>query len=324
MNKRAIPLRKDNVRSGLLTGNRKANPLLHSLLRDRWLYLMILIPVVHIFVFSYIPMYGILISFKDYNSYVGFLKSPWIGFDNFEDIINDKYFWKVFINTLRIGLISFIFGFPAPIVFALLLNEIKNKAYKSMIQTMTYLPYFISVVAICGMILAMLEPSTGIITTVIKSIFGRTIYFMTEQQWFIPVYIASNIWQGTGFGAIIYLAALSGVDPELYESAVIDGATRFQRAVYITLPSIKPTIVMLMILGMPSILSVNFEKVLMLYRPILYDIADVIPTYIYRRGLLGADFSYGTAVGFFMSVVALVIIFVTNKISKAVSDFSLW
>lgn len=323
MNKRETPL-YSTIGIDVLTGKKKANPLLHSLLRDRWLYAMLMIPIIHIFIFNYIPMYGILIAFKDYNGYVGFFKSPWVGFKHFSGIMKDQYFWQVFFNTFRIGLTSFIFGFPAPILFALLLNEIKHKTYKKTIQTMTYLPYFISIVAICGMIMSMLEPSTGIVNSVMKSLTGKTIYFMTEPQWFIPIYIASNIWQGVGFGAIIYLAALSGIDPGLYESAIIDGATRLQRAIYITLPSIKPTIIMLMILGMPGILSVNFEKVLMLYRPIIYEIADVIPTYIYRRGLLGADFSYGTAAGFFMSVMGLLIISLTNKISKSVGDISLW
>ena len=304
--------------------NKKAGPLAHSLLRDRWLYIMLLIPLAHIFIFNYIPMYGILVAFKDYNTYLGFLKSPWVGLKHFLTIVNDIQFWKVFFNTFRIGVLSFLFGFPAPIIFALLLNEIKHKKYKKTIQTMTYLPYFISVVAICGIIYAFTQPTTGIINVMIKALTGKSIYFLTEPGWFIPIYIITNIWQGLGFGAIIYLAALSGIDPGLYESAIIDGATRFQRVIYITLPSIKPTIIMLMILGIPGIISVNFEKILLLYRPIIYEVADVIPTYMYRKGLLGAEFSYGTAVGLFLSLISLFIIITSNALSKKFSEIGLW
>lgn len=292
--------------------------------RDRWLFFMLLFPVAHVFIFSYIPMYGVLIVFKDYDVFSGFFASPWIGFDNFDQVFQDPYFWKVFWNTVRLGTISFVFGFPVPVIFALLLNEIKNLKFKKTVQTLTYVPHFISIIVICGIIVSMLSPSTGIVNLIIESITGKTVYFLTEPDWFIPVFVISNIWVGVGFGAIIYLAALSGVDPMLYESAVIDGTTRFQRVIYITIPGILPTIVIMLILAMPALISVNFEKVLLLYNPLTYEVADVIPTYIYRKGLLGGQFSYGATVGLFLSVISLLLIAVTNFISKKFSDYSLW
>lgn len=296
----------------------------HGLKRDRWLFFMLLFPVVHVFIFSYIPMYGVLIVFKDYNVFSGFFASPWIGFTNFDQVFQDPYFWKVFWNTVRLGAVTFMFGFPAPIVLALLLNEIRSGKFKKTVQSLTYLPHFVSIIVICGIIVGMLSPSTGLINLIIESVTGKTIYFMTEPGWFIPVFVISHIWVATGFGAIIYLAALSGIDPMLYESAVMDGASRLQKAIYITVPGIMPTVVILLILGMPALISVNFEKVLLLYTPLTYEVADVIPTYIYRKGLLGGQFSYGATVGLFLSVISLLIIAFTNYISKKFSEYSLW
>lgn len=315
---------ESNVLQGAPLRERRFRVFRHFAKRDRWLFFMLLFPIVHVFIFSYIPMYGVLIVFKDYNAFVGFFASPWVGFTNFDQVLNDSYFWQVFFNTVRIGSLSFIFGFPAPIILALLLNEVKSEKFKRTVQSLTYLPHFISIIVICGIIVAMLSPSTGLINLLVKSIFGESIYFMTEPSWFIPIFVISNIWVATGFGAIIYLAALSGIDPVLYESAVIDGASRWQKAIYITLPGIMPTVMILLILGMPALISVNFEKVLLLYHPLTYEVADVIPTYIYRKGLLGGQFSYGATVGFFLSVLALIIIMITNYISKKTSDYSLW
>lgn len=296
----------------------------HLSIRDRWLFLMILFPVAHVLVFSYLPMYGVLIVFQDYNAFSGFFRSEWVGFKNFQQVVLDPYFWKVAFNTLRLGVISFLFGFPAPIVLAMLLNELKSEKYKKVVQSLTYLPHFISMIVICGIIVTMLSPSTGLINLIVKAITSQSIYFMTEPNWFIPIFVISNIWVGTGFGAIIYLAALSGIDPVLYESSVIDGASRWQKAIYITIPGIMPTIVILLILGMPSLISVNFEKVLLLYHPLTYSVADVIPTYVYRKGLLGGEFSYATTVGFFMSVISLMLIVIANAVSKKLSENSLW
>jgi putative aldouronate transport system permease protein len=293
-------------------------------LKDRLLYIMLVIPLVHILIFSYLPMYGVSIAFQDYNVFSGFLNSKWVWFDNFIQVFKDDYFWKVFFNTLRIGTISTLISFPAPILLALLLNEVVNSTLKKFVQTLTYVPYFVSMVVICGMILQMLQPQTGILNIALKAILGRDVYFATESQWFIPVYVLSGIWQSTGFGAIIYLAALSNIDVEQYEAATIDGASRYQRAIYITIPGIMPTIIMMFILSMPGILSANFEKILLLYNPVLYDIADVVPTYVFRRGLMGLDFSYGTAVSFLFSLLSLFIIWGTNKVAKSYSDISLW
>lgn len=296
----------------------------HNLIRDRWLYMMLGVPLIHILIFQYIPMYGQLIVFQDYDLYSGFFHSKWIGFENIVKVVNDPFFWRVFLNTVRLGLVTFIFCFPAPILFALLLNEVKREKYKKFVQTVTYMPNFVSMVVICGIIIGMLAPSTGFINLLIKTITGQTIYFMIESEWFIPIYVISDIWIGVGFGAIIYLAALSGIDPTLYESADMDGANRFQKAIWITIPSIKSTILMLLILGMPGIISVNFEKVLLLYHPLTYEVADVIPTYVYRKGLLGGEFSYGATVGLFLSVISFGIIVMTNKLVKKYAGTSLW
>ena len=295
-----------------------------DLIRDRWLYLMLLVPLVHILVFLYIPMYGITIAFKEFNAFLGYWRSPWVGLKHFIRVFEDDHFWVAFLNTLKFGISSLVFGFPAPILFALLLNELRHRIYKGTVQTFLYIPNFISMVVIAGIIIDLLDPNSGLVNGLIVAAGGQPIYFMVERPWFLPIYIGSEIWQTTGFGMIIYLAAMSGIDPQLYEAATIDGANRVRRAWHVTLPGIRPTIAILLILRIPGIVHANFEKILLLYRPITYDVADVIQTYIYRKGLLGADWTFGTASGFFLAVLNLILLLTANTVSRRVSEYRLW
>ena len=295
-----------------------------DLIRDRWLYLMLLVPLVHILVFLYIPMYGITIAFKEFNAFLGYWRSPWVGLKHFIRVFEDDHFWVAFLNTLKFGISSLVFGFPAPILFALLLNELRHRIYKGTVQTFLYIPNFISMVVIAGIIIDLLDPNSGLVNGVIAAAGGQPIYFMVERPWFLPIYIGSEIWQTTGFGMIIYLAAMSGIDPQLYEAATIDGANRVRRAWHVTVPGIRPTIAILLILRIPGIVHANFEKILLLYRPITYDVADVIQTYIYRKGLLGADWTFGTASGFFLAVLNLILLLTANTVSRRVSEYRLW
>ena len=295
-----------------------------DLIRDRWLYAMLVIPLVQLLIFRYIPIYGVTIAFKEYNIYLGYFRSPWVGLKHFRRLFGDEYFWRVFRNTLKFGINSLVWGFPAPIILALLLNEVRLTPFKRTVQTLTYIPNFISMVVICGIVIDLLEPSTGLVNSILARLIGKRIYFIAEPTWFLPIYIVSGIWQNTGFGTIIYLAAMSGIDPDLYEAAKLDGAGRLRRALSVTIPCIMPTIAILLILRIPAITTVNFEKILLLYRPITYPVADVIPTYVYRKGLQMGDFAYGSAVGFFLSVLNLILLATANAISRRVSEYRLW
>jgi len=256
-------------------------------------------------------MYGVIIAFKNFNMRLGIMKSPFVGFDNFERFLTHPYTWRLLRNTVLLSFYQIIFAFPVPIIFALMLNEVRHQKYKKLVQTVSYLPNFISSVAVVGMIVMMLSPSSGFVNKVLVSWFGvEPIYFMTEQRWFRPIYILSGIWQSTGWNAIIYLAALSAIDQQLYEAATIDGAGRFKQIWHITLPSIKPTIVILFILSLGSMLSVGSEKIILMYSPITYEVADVISTFVYRVGLFDAQYSYSTAIGLMNSVINLILLIV--------------
>ena len=298
--------------------------------RYKIIYLLMLIPIIEIIVFNYAPMYGIIVAFKKYKASRGIWGSDWVGLKWFNQFIFNPYFWKTFKNTFLLGTYSLLWSFPAPIILALLLNEIRVERFKKIVQTVTYLPYFISMVAICSMILAMLSPTTGAINQMLGVIGVQPIYFMTEARYFRTIYVASGIWQGVGWGTIIYLAALAGVDQELYEAATIDGANRFQKMWYISLSSIKPTISILLILSVPGIISANFEKVLLLYNEVIYDTADVMSTYLYRLAfgtskVAGGQVEQGAAIGLFNSVISFALIMMSNRISKFFDNTaSLW
>lgn len=295
----------------------------NDLKRYREAYILMLPVVLYYLIFCYKPMYGIIIAFKDFSPGAGIWGSEWVGLEHFRDFFSSFYFGRILKNTLVISLTSIILGFPAPIIFALLLNEIKNLRFKRIIQTISYMPHFISTVIVCGMI-TMFVSEKGIITYILTLFGGEKISMLTNPDYFVPIYVLSGIWQGLGWGAIIYLSALSGIDPQLYEAARIDGANRWKQALHVTLPGISGTIVVLLLLRMGSVMGVGYEKIILLYNSGIYETADVISTFVYRKGLLNAQWSYSTAVGIFNSVINFIIVVAFNKISKKLTEISLW
>ena len=291
--------------------------------RHKAIYILALLGVAYYIIFCYLPIGGILMAFENYKPTRGLFHSKWVGFKYFIDFFSGAYAWRVIRNTILINFYDLIVGFPAPIIFALLLNEITSNAFKRTVQTISYLPFFISQVVICGILLDFLSLD-GLFNQII-SMFGlEKTAFMIFPQYFRTIYVGSGIWQGLGYGAIIYLAALSSVDVQLYDSAVIDGCNRFKRMLHVTLPGIMPTIIIMLILRIGNMMSVGFEKIILLYNPSVYETADVISSFVYRYGLLQGNFSYSTAVGLFNSVVNFALLAITNSISKRVSDISLW
>ena len=283
-----------------------------SLRRDRQLVFM-LIPVVIFFaVFSYYPLYGILIAFKDYSISRGILGSPWAGLRYFRQFFSSPYFGRLLRNTVLISVYSLLWGFPIPILFALLLNEFKDGKFKRVIQTVSYLPHFISLVVICGILIDIFSPQGGVVNSLLYSLTGKRINFFGEPEWFRTMYVGSGVWQEFGWNSIIYLAAITGINPDLYEAARIDGAGRLRQIWHVTLPGIKPTILTLLILNLGNIMSVGYEKIILLYSPTTYETADVISTYVYRTGLLSQQYSYAGAVGLFNSAIIIAILVLCN------------
>ncbi|WP_244852514.1 sugar ABC transporter permease [Bacillus sp. J14TS2] len=284
---------------------------------------MVLPGFLTVLIFNYFPMYGILIAFKDFSAAQGIWGSDWVGLKYFKTFFNDPMALRVLKNTLLLGLYSLLWSFPAPIVLALLFNELKSKRFKKFVQTVSYFPHFISIVIVAGLI-TMYTAREGIFNRIITFFGGEPIMFLLESDWFRTIFITSGIWQGVGFGCIIYLAAMSGIDTTLYDVAEIDGAGRWKKVVHVTWPSIKPTTIILLIFAMGGILGTDFQKVILLYNPQTYEVADVIDSYVYRQGILGAQYSYTTAIGLFMSVISFFILYITNWISRKVSETSLF
>ncbi|MDR1326245.1 MAG: ABC transporter permease subunit [Treponema sp.] len=291
--------------------------------RNWELYILAIPVVLYYALFAYKPMYGALIAFKNFVPARGFSDSPWVGFDNFARFFRSPYLGRLFRNTFLISFYSLIFGFPAPIILALFLNEVRHSAYKRTVQTLTYLPHFISMVVVAGMITDF-SMTSGLFNDIITFFGGTRTPLLQQPGLFRPIYVISGIWQGVGWGTIIYLAALSGVDPQLYEAAMIDGAGRIRQVFAVTLPSIVPTIIIMLILRIGNLLDVGYEKTLLLYNPATYETADIISTYVYRVGLLEQNFSYSTAIGLFNSLINFILLIVANKISRKVSETSLW
>ena len=289
----------------------------------RSLYLMILPAFAITLVFHYFPMGGLVIAFNNYKVSKGIWGSPWVGLNWLRQFITNPYAGRIIRNTLLTGSISFVISFPAPILLALLFNEISNMRFKKLVQTVSYVPHFISTVIIVGM-LKNFTSQTGMINNIIAALGGERVLFFIRPEWFRTLYVTSGLWQGLGWGTIIYLAALSGIDPGLYEAAVLDGATRLQKIYYITIPGILPTIATLFILSVPGIIGTDTEKILLMYSSSTYETADVIGTYIHREGIENANYSYSSAVGFALSCVSFLMLFVTNTISRRISDNSLW
>lgn len=291
--------------------------------RNKWKYILLIPVIIYLIVFCYKPMYGIIIAFKNYKPSRGIMESDWVGLKHFINFFSSRECIRVIRNTFTISGLSILFGFPAPIILALLVNEIKNAKFKKMVQTITYLPHFVSIVIICGLIKTFCL-SDGVFNIIIEYLGGQAHNLLEDKSLFYTIFIASDIWQEVGWGSIIYLAAIAGIDQEQYEAARIDGAGRFAQILHITLPSIMPTITVLFIMRMGSVLNVGYEKVLLLYNPITYEVADIISTYVYRVGLVNAQFSFATAVSLVNSLVNILFLVITNAICNKVNGSGLY
>ena len=288
------------------------------------LYVLMLPALVYIVLFAYKPMYGILIAFKDFSMKKGILASPWVGFKNFERLFSSYWFPIILKNTLTISLLSLVIGFPIPIILALLLNEVRSNKFRSMVQTFSYAPHFISMVVMCGMVAMFLSPTTGVVNKLLNALGMESVFFMQEAGLFKWVYVLSGIWQGAGWSSVIYYAALSGVDKSLLEAADMDGATRLQKIWHVTLPVILPTILVMLILQCGSLLSVGYEKAYLLQTSSNLTGSEIISTYVYKVGLVQSDFSFSTAAGLFNTVVNCIILISANQLSKKVAKTGLF
>ena len=291
---------------------------------DWQLYLMLIPTIVWLLLFLYKPMYGLQVAFKDYSVFRGLDGSPWVGLEHFQTLFGNDQFLRAIKNTFLISFYSLIIGFPMPILLALMFNEILNQTFKKTAQTIVYLPHFISSVIIAGIVIAAFSPSSGVVNTLISALGFEPVYFLTKPEWFRPIFIGSGIWQEAGFSSIVYLAAIAGVSPTLYESAVVDGASRWQMMWKITLPSILPTILIMLIIRIGNLLEVSFEMIILLYQPATYETADVVNTFIFRQGLQGGQYDLAAAAGLFNAVVAFILVMTANTISRRYSNTSLW
>ena len=297
---------------------------LKAVRRDKYLFIMILPATVLFVLFCYLPMFGIVMAFQNYNPGLGFLKSPWVGMQWFNFFVKSAYFGRLMRNTLLISVYSILFGTPCTLAFTLLLNEIRNNAFKRTVQTITYLPHFISTVIMVSMLKMLLSFPNGVVNQTLKSINLQPVNFFQEQSMFRTLYVGSGIWQGLGWSTILYLAALTSINPELYEAAYMDGASRFQQMWHISLPGMMNTIITMLILSMGSLFSVGYEKIYLMYNSLTYETADVISTYVYRTGLESMKYSYASAIGLFNSVINFIVLLVANTISRRVSEIALW
>lgn len=294
-----------------------------DLIRNKWLYIMMIPVIVYYIAFHYAPMYGAIIAFKQFVPAKGILGSEWVGFKHFKEFFSSIYFFRVIKNTILLSMSNLLFGFPAPIILALLLNELKSPLFRRITQTITYMPHFITLVVVAG-IIRYFTLSDGLINDVIAFFGGERASFLQQPESFRSIYVISEIWQQVGWGTIIYLAAISGIDQQQYEAAKIDGATKFRQIWHITLPGILPTVMIMLILALGNLMNVGFEKIILLYSASIYETADVISTFVYRKGILEFNYGYSTAVGLFNSVINFIILLMANQLSKRVSQNSLW
>jgi putative aldouronate transport system permease protein len=294
--------------------------LLTHIKRDYMLYLMVAPMVIWFILFQYKPMYGLQIAFKEFSSFKGIAASPWIGFEHFITLFSSSQFINSVLNTLTISLLSLLVSFPVPIILAIMINEIQSKSYRKSVQTIVYLPHFISVVIVAGIVISMLSPATGVVNTLLSMMDIDKVYFLTKPEWFRTIFIGSNIWKEAGFNSIIFLTAIMSINPSLYESAQVDGASRWKMITSITIPCIIPTIAVLLIIRLGNILEVGFEYIILLYQPSTYETSDVISTYIYRMGLQGSRYDIATAAGVFNAVIALVLVLIANRISRKITQ----
>jgi putative aldouronate transport system permease protein len=290
-----------------------------DLRRNKHVYLMLLPVLLYYLIFHYGPMYGAVIAFEDFNPIKGVFGSKWVGLQNFQDFFASVYFGRLIFNTVAISVLDLIFGFPAPIILALLINELRWNPFKRLVQTVTYLPHFVSVVVVVGMMVDFLARDG-----LVNQLFATNVAYMQSADWFRQLFVGSGIWQHVGWLSIVYLAAIATIDSQLYDAAKVDGADRFRQIWHITIPGILPTIVILLILRMGMLMSVGYEKIILMYNPLTYETADVISTYVFRRGILQADFSFSAAVGLFNSAINFALLIAANRISRRLSGHSLW
>lgn len=296
-----------------------------TLKRDKYFYILFAPVLLYYLIFRYAPMFGLVIAFKDYNLFKGIAESPWVGFKYFKQFFESVYFFRIVRNTLLVNLYAIVFGFPMPIILALLLNDMQNQKFKRITQTISYLPHFISTVVVVSLVVNFLSPGTGVINNIIEMLGGKRIHFLAKPEYFRTIYTSMNIWKEVGWGSIIYLASISGIDPQLYEAAIIDGAGRWRQLWHVTLPGIRTTIIILLILRIGRLLEVGFESIILMYNSQIYETADVLSTYVYRRGLIDADYSFATAVGLFQSVIGLLMVYSANMVVRKLSEEnSLW
>lgn len=291
--------------------------------KNKMVYLMLLPVIIYYILFHYKPMYGIIISFMDFNPRKGVMGSEWVGMKHFVDFFSGPYFGRLLGNTLKLSFSTLIFGFPIPIILALLINELRSKKFSKAVQTITYMPHFVSMVVLCAMIRQFVG-ANGFITYFFSFFGYEGGNLLNHGAYWIPIYVISNIWQGAGWGSIVYLAALTGIDSELYDAAKVDGANRWKQTVHVTIPCILPTIIIMLIMRVGQIMGVGYEKTILLYNEGIFDVADIISTYVYRMGLLQRQFSFSTAVGLFNSVVNFILVILANQISKKTTETSLW
>jgi putative aldouronate transport system permease protein len=312
-----VDLQKPNI-------TEKLQLLMYRVRQDWQIYVLLAPTIIWFLVFLYKPMYGLQIAFKDYSVFRGIAGSDWVGFEHFAYLFGSDQFLRAVKNTIQISAWSLLVGFPAPIFLALMFNEITKQTFKKTSQTIVYLPHFISSVIIAGIVITAFSPSAGVVNTVLSWFGMDSVYFLTKPEWFRPIFIGTTIWQEAGFSSIVFLAAIAGVNPSLYESAVVDGATRWQMMWRITIPSILPTIIIMLIIRIGNLMEVSFEMIILLYQPATYETADVVNTFIYRQGIQGGQYDVAAAAGLFNAVVAFVLVMTANTISKRFSRTSLW
>lgn len=315
---------RQNTAGGLAVKRGRAQGLLKTYKRQRYLLLALLPGIIYFLVFHYAPMYGVIIAFKRFNFNDGIMGSAWVGLENFEMFLSSPDFGSVFTNTIIISLMQLVFGFPAPILLAIMLNEVRNIYYKKIVQTVSYLPHFLSWVVLGGIFLELLSPSRGAVNYIITLFGGQPIDFMTNNTWFRWVLVVTNVWKEIGWGSIVYLAAVSNIDTQLYEAATMDGASRFKQIRHITLPSMVPIITIMLIFAVGKLINDNFDQIYNMYRPAVYPSADVISTYVYRMGIQKMEYSLASAVGLFKNVISLVLVLGTNMIAKRMGEYGLW
>lgn len=304
--------------------NQRMKPLKRIWIRDWQLLVLCLLPITYYLIFHYLPMYGVQIAFKNYIAARGITGSPWVGFKQFERFFNSYQFWPLIKNTLSLSISQLIFGFPVPIFLAIMLNQLKHYKFKKFIQTVTYCPHFISIIVMTGMLYIFLSPRNGLVNLLMKALGNETIFFLGDPAWFRPIFVLSGIWQNAGWNAIIYIAALAAISPDLYEAAQIDGANKFQIIRHIDIPGILPTAIMMFILEIGKIMNIGFQKAYLMQNGLNISASEIIPTYIYKVGLIDAQFSYSAAIGLFNNIINIILLVSVNRLAQKTSEHSLW